>query len=173
MSDFAPDGPELSAGQQYRTLLAVSQAIVSQRDLHALFHELAGRLHPVARFDFLSLVLHEAASPPGLVLMCKVIGVLGIGRDITARNAAEREIEQLAYYDPLTQLPNRRLLMHRLQNALDNVARTRGRTRAPRGKTAWHMAPPSNGGAPGAPARASAAESARSIRPTTSMAPSL
>ncbi len=38
--------------------------------------------------------------------------------DITARKAAEREIEQLAYYDPLTQLPNRRLLMVSLQQAL-------------------------------------------------------
>jgi diguanylate cyclase (GGDEF)-like protein/PAS domain S-box-containing protein len=38
--------------------------------------------------------------------------------DITARKAAEREIEQLAYFDPLTQLPNRRLLMRRLQQAL-------------------------------------------------------
>ena len=34
-----------SAREQYRTVLAVSQAIVSQRDLHALFHELADRLH--------------------------------------------------------------------------------------------------------------------------------
>src|SRR6516225_6826332 len=62
MTDLAPDGPELSARQQYRTLLAVSQAIVSQRDLHALFHELADRLHQVARFDYLALVLHEAAT---------------------------------------------------------------------------------------------------------------
>jgi formate hydrogenlyase transcriptional activator len=42
--------------------MAVSQAIVSQRDLHALFRELAERLHQVARFDFLALVLHEATS---------------------------------------------------------------------------------------------------------------
>jgi formate hydrogenlyase transcriptional activator len=83
MSDLAPDGPELSARQQYRTLLAVSQVIVSQRDLHSLFHELADRLHQVARFDFLSLVLHEVASntmrlhvletvepvPPGTVIV--------------------------------------------------------------------------------------------------------
>jgi formate hydrogenlyase transcriptional activator len=83
MGDLEPDGQGLSARQQYRTLLAVSQAIVSQRDLHALFHELGGRLHQVARFDFLSLVLHEAASntmrlhvletaepvPPGTVLV--------------------------------------------------------------------------------------------------------
>jgi diguanylate cyclase (GGDEF)-like protein/PAS domain S-box-containing protein len=45
--------------------------------------------------------------------------------DITARKAAEREIEQLAYFDPLTQLPNRRLLMHRLQQALTSTSESR------------------------------------------------
>ena len=34
----------------------------SHRDLSALFHELAGRLHQVVQFDGLALVLHEAAS---------------------------------------------------------------------------------------------------------------
>jgi len=52
----------LQADRQYRTLLAVSEAIVSHRDLPALFHELAGRLHQVVRFDYLALFLHEAAT---------------------------------------------------------------------------------------------------------------
>ena len=47
--------------------------------------------------------------------------------DITARKAAEQRIEQLAYYDALTQLPNRRRLMDRLQQALRNSAHTRRR----------------------------------------------
>ncbi len=38
-------------------------------------------------------------------------------RDITSRKAAEAEIEQLAFYDTLTQLPNRRLLIERLGQA--------------------------------------------------------
>jgi formate hydrogenlyase transcriptional activator len=46
---------------QWRALLAVSEAIASYRDLSALFHELAGRLHQVVRFDYLPLILHEAA----------------------------------------------------------------------------------------------------------------
>src|ERR1700686_5045534 len=62
MSDLERDGLELSARQQYRTLLAVSEAIVSHRDLATLFHELAGRLHLVVRFDYLACVLHDAAS---------------------------------------------------------------------------------------------------------------
>jgi formate hydrogenlyase transcriptional activator len=62
MGDLERDGRELSARQQYETLLAVSEAIVAHRDLDALFHELAGRLHQVVRFDFLGLVLLDAAS---------------------------------------------------------------------------------------------------------------
>ncbi|MDB5846825.1 MAG: hypothetical protein JWP29_577, partial [Rhodoferax sp.] len=46
------------------------------------------------------------------------VSVLAINTDITARKAAEREIQKLAFYDPLTQLPNRLLLMDRLQHAL-------------------------------------------------------
>jgi diguanylate cyclase (GGDEF)-like protein/PAS domain S-box-containing protein len=43
--------------------------------------------------------------------------------DITERKAAEREILLLAYYDPLTRLPNRRLLMDRLGQALASSER--------------------------------------------------
>jgi formate hydrogenlyase transcriptional activator len=56
------DGPTTAAGDSYRTLLGVSEVIVSHRDLPTLFHELAGRLHQVARFDYLTLVLHDAAT---------------------------------------------------------------------------------------------------------------
>ena len=44
-------------------------------------------------------------------------------RDITERMAAARQIEHLAFYDNLTSLPNRRLLLHRLQSALDGNQR--------------------------------------------------
>jgi formate hydrogenlyase transcriptional activator len=45
---------------RYRALLAVSEAIASHRELAALFHQLADRLHQVVRFDYLGLLLHEA-----------------------------------------------------------------------------------------------------------------
>jgi len=44
--------------------------------------------------------------------------------DITERKAAEDKINQLAFYDPLTKLPNRRLLMDRLQHALATSERS-------------------------------------------------
>jgi diguanylate cyclase (GGDEF)-like protein len=50
-----------------------------------------------------------------------------ISRDITASRAAAEEIEHLAFYDPLTDLPNRRLLMERLKQALaSSQRRSRG-----------------------------------------------
>lgn len=44
--------------------------------------------------------------------------------DITERKAAEQQIEQLAFYDPLTRLPNRRLLLDRLRQVLVSSARS-------------------------------------------------
>jgi diguanylate cyclase (GGDEF)-like protein/PAS domain S-box-containing protein len=44
--------------------------------------------------------------------------------DITQRKAAEQQIEQLAFYDPLTRLPNRRLLLDRLHQVLVSSARS-------------------------------------------------
>jgi formate hydrogenlyase transcriptional activator len=47
--------------RQLEALLEVSEAIAQQRDLPALFHDLAARLHSVIVFDYLSLVLHDPA----------------------------------------------------------------------------------------------------------------
>nr|WP_315232048.1 EAL domain-containing protein [uncultured Albidiferax sp.] len=50
--------------------------------------------------------------------------ILALSTDITQRKAAEREIQKLAFFDPLTQLPNRQLLLDRLQHALATSARS-------------------------------------------------
>jgi diguanylate cyclase (GGDEF)-like protein len=44
--------------------------------------------------------------------------------DITERKAAEEEIRRLAHFDPLTMLPNRRLLFDRLEQAMKTSERT-------------------------------------------------
>jgi formate hydrogenlyase transcriptional activator len=62
MTETHGDGQSAASGDRYRALLAVSETIVSHRDLPALFHELAGRLRQVVRFDFLTLVLNDAAT---------------------------------------------------------------------------------------------------------------
>ncbi len=51
-------------------------------------------------------------------------GYRGIGRDITKRKRAEDETQRLAFYDTLTGLPNRRLLMDRLAHAQVTGARS-------------------------------------------------
>jgi diguanylate cyclase (GGDEF)-like protein/PAS domain S-box-containing protein len=50
---------------------------------------------------------------------------LAVKQDITDRKKAEAEIHSLAYFDPLTNLPNRRLLMDRLEQALLASKRSR------------------------------------------------
>ena len=49
MAEVHSDAQAAHTSQPYRALLAVSEAIVSHRDLPALFHELAGRLQQVVR----------------------------------------------------------------------------------------------------------------------------
>jgi diguanylate cyclase (GGDEF)-like protein/PAS domain S-box-containing protein len=43
---------------------------------------------------------------------------VAVGRDITERKTAEEKIQYLAFYDPLTQLPNRQHLLDRLHEAV-------------------------------------------------------
>ncbi|MFZ1548178.1 MAG: EAL domain-containing protein [Candidatus Nitrotoga sp.] len=49
---------------------------------------------------------------------------IGTVRDITERLKSEVHIRRLTYYDPLTNLPNRNLLLDRLKCAINNSART-------------------------------------------------
>ena len=51
-------------------------------------------------------------------------GMVLVYEDVTALRAAAAEIEQLAFYDPLTHLPNRRLLSDRLTRALTSSSRS-------------------------------------------------
>ncbi|MDP1655853.1 MAG: diguanylate cyclase [Hylemonella sp.] len=53
----------------------------------------------------------------------RVIGVMGISRDISQRKRDQQEIHRLAFHDALTGLPNRRLLEDRLQRAMLMSAR--------------------------------------------------
>ncbi|WP_345067235.1 PAS domain-containing protein, partial [Acidovorax lacteus] len=69
--------------------------------------------------------LFETIKTPIRDLSGQVTGVLGVCRDITDRKRAEQEIERLAFFDALTGLPNRRLLLDRLQHAVMTSQRSR------------------------------------------------
>jgi len=48
----------------------------------------------------------------------KVLGVFAAARDVTDIKHMQEEMRQLAFYDPLTMLPNRRLLIDRMSQAI-------------------------------------------------------
>ncbi|PKI16246.1 sensor domain-containing phosphodiesterase [Colwellia sp. 12G3] len=50
--------------------------------------------------------------------------VVWMARDITLRKQAEKEVERLAFFDPLTNLPNRRMLTERLNMCVERIKRT-------------------------------------------------
>jgi diguanylate cyclase (GGDEF)-like protein/PAS domain S-box-containing protein len=54
----------------------------------------------------------------------RVVGASKICRNISRQRAQEEEIRHLAYFDGLTDLPNRRLLLDRLQHAVELSRRT-------------------------------------------------
>jgi formate hydrogenlyase transcriptional activator len=83
MAETQSNGPATADGDRCRALLSVSEAIVSHRDMSALFRELAGRLCQFVHFDYLAVVLHDEATdtmrlymlethervPPGTVIV--------------------------------------------------------------------------------------------------------
>lgn len=72
-----------------------------------------GDLYPV------HLTITAVKGPNG-----NVTNYVATSSDITMRKVAEDEIKNLAFFDPLTHLPNRRLLIDRLNQALVSSART-------------------------------------------------
>jgi len=107
---LAPQGGE----QEIVDLLAIVESGKS------VVHYETTRLRKDGRQIDVSLSLSPIRDSEGAIR-----GISTIARDITERKAAERQIEHLAFYDLLTQLPNRRLLLDRLQQALAGTTRSR------------------------------------------------
>lgn len=64
------------------------------------------------------LMWGEVRAKPERDAQGAITGYHGITREVTERKQLEDQVRQLAFYDPLTQLPNRRLLNDRLAQAL-------------------------------------------------------
>ncbi|HVV53236.1 MAG TPA: EAL domain-containing protein [Polyangia bacterium] len=56
----------------------------------------------------------------------RIVGTFGISRDITERKKAEAQLERQAFYDPLTDLPNRALFLDRLNHLFQRGRRALG-----------------------------------------------
>jgi diguanylate cyclase (GGDEF)-like protein/PAS domain S-box-containing protein len=70
------------------------------------------------------LIWGEVLSKPERDAEGAIIGYHGITREITERKRLEDQVRQLAFYDPLTQLPNRRLLDDRLTQLMAATKRS-------------------------------------------------
>jgi diguanylate cyclase (GGDEF)-like protein len=64
------------------------------------------------------LIWGEVLSKPERDARGNICGYHGITREITERKRLEDQVRQLAFYDPLTKLPNRRLLNDRLSQSI-------------------------------------------------------
>jgi len=62
--------------------------------------------------------LHNISISGEIINIDGVSCILAYATDITERKAAEEQIQRLAFFDPLTSLPNRRLLIDRLDQAM-------------------------------------------------------
>lgn len=68
-------------------------------------------------------VLHETIKKTFDGLDGTRYGLMSVSRDITERQNHEEQIRKLAFYDPLTQLPNRRMFQDRLQMMVTSNSR--------------------------------------------------
>jgi diguanylate cyclase (GGDEF)-like protein len=57
----------------------------------------------------------------------KIYGFLGIAHDISEQLKTEEQLEKLAYFDPLTKLPNRMLYSDRLEQAIVFASRNKSK----------------------------------------------
>ncbi|MBO9680238.1 MAG: EAL domain-containing protein [Acidovorax sp.] len=85
----------------------------AQLEAHEVFHDFEmQRTAPDG-----STVWASVSGEPIFDAEGRFTGYRGVARNITERKRAEAEIQRLAFYDDLTGLPNRRLLMDRLEQA--------------------------------------------------------
>ena len=80
--------------------------------------------------DFETVVLRKNGEKRTVHISASVVEIEGVAcivsvvRDVSAAVEAEGKIKELAFYDPLTHLPNRRLLLDRLEQAVPAALRS-------------------------------------------------
>ncbi len=89
------------------------------RQGEAIEHFETERLHRDGHRIAVSVALSPIVDREG-----RVLGTSRITRDITRQKALERQVREMAFLDPLTRLPNRRLVMERLLHIQQGCRRT-------------------------------------------------
>ena len=118
-------------GPHERITMRALLRMVPQDDRRALLRQLHEAMRhaavlatdvPVVLFDGRQRIVHAEAEPE-FNEHGQGVGYSGIVQDVTDRRAAEDKILQLANFDALTGLPNRRQLIWRAERALEQARR--------------------------------------------------
>ena len=118
-------------GPHERVTLRVLLRMVPQDDRRAFLRQLHEAMRhssvlatdvPIVLFDGRQRIIHVEAEPE-FNEHGHGVGYSGIVQDVTDRRAAEDKIRQLANFDALTGLPNRRQLIWRAERALEQARR--------------------------------------------------
>ncbi len=86
------------------------QQILAGRDVPPIEHKIIRKDGKICWVSNTTILFKDAAG--------KLLSYDGVIKDVTERKTAEEQIRNLAFYDSLTQLPNRRLLKDRLEQAM-------------------------------------------------------
>jgi len=111
-SDFLDE----SAREAFRTNLA---RVMEQGEIHDVEYDMIKRDGGILKVLVSATVLRDPAGQPMMTRSTLF--------DITERNLAEQRIAHLAHHDALTGLPNRSLLLDRLQQAIAHAHRSQTR----------------------------------------------
>jgi len=102
-------------------------ACIAEQDRERVHQSLLGLINEGHKYDLEFTVMPADGSPARIThsmaileadVQCKPIKVLGFVQDISKTRMMEERVRQLAFLDPLTALPNRRLLLDRMSQAL-------------------------------------------------------
>lgn len=104
--------------------------IVSPKSLNKAYHHFGLALNgvpnslevTVTRKDGNNIYVKATVFP--MKVNGEIVGCYGTGVDITQKILYNQQLEQLAYYDPLTNLPNRKLFEDRLGQVIDSCKKT-------------------------------------------------
>ena len=103
------------------------QACIAEQDRQRVHQSLLGLINEGGKYDLEFTVIPHDGSPAKIThsvailetdAQGKPLRVLGFVQDITKTRMMEERVRQLAFLDPLTSLPNRRLLLDRMGQAL-------------------------------------------------------